>query len=53
MPMAHGESGGGALLEISDLRAGIEDKQILKGIDLSIDSGEIHAIMGDQKTAPV
>ena len=46
MPMSHGESGGGALLEISDLRAGIEDKQILKGIDLSIDPGEIHAIMG-------
>ena len=46
MPMAHGESGGGALLEISDLRAGIEDKQILKGIDLSINPGEIHAIMG-------
>ena len=44
--MSHGESGGGALLEISDLRAGIEDKQILKGINLSIGPGEIHAIMG-------
>ena len=34
------------LLEIKDLRASIEDKQILKGINLSIKPGEVHAIMG-------
>lgn len=34
------------LLEIKDLHAGIEGKEILKGIDLSIRPGEIHAIMG-------
>src|SRR5436190_8798421 len=34
------------ILEIRDLNAGIEGKQILKGIDLSISEGEVHAIMG-------
>jgi len=33
-------------LEIRNLHAGIDDTQILKGIDLSIAPGEIHAIMG-------
>src|SRR6056300_593549 len=35
-----------ALLEISNLQAGIGDKAILKGLDLTIQSGEVHAIMG-------
>ncbi len=34
------------MLEIKDLHAGIEDKEILRGIDLKINAGEIHAIMG-------
>ena len=34
------------MLEIKNLRAGIEDKEILRGIDLKIKAGEIHAIMG-------
>lgn len=34
------------LLDIKGLRAGIEGKEILKGIDLSIRRGEVHAIMG-------
>jgi Fe-S cluster assembly ATP-binding protein len=34
------------LLEIKDLYASIEGKEILKGINLSINKGEIHAIMG-------
>ena len=46
MPMEHGESDIEALLEIRNLHAGIDDTQILKGIDLSIAPGEIHAIMG-------
>ena len=34
------------LLEIKDLHARVEDKTILDGINLSIEAGEIHAIMG-------
>lgn len=33
-------------LEIKGLEAKIEGKQILKGIDLQIRTGEIHALMG-------
>jgi Fe-S cluster assembly ATP-binding protein len=34
------------MLQIKDLKAGIEDTQILKGINLEVKAGEIHAIMG-------
>ena len=34
------------MLEIKGLMAGIEDKPILKGIDLVVPAGEVHAIMG-------
>jgi len=34
------------MLEIRDLHASVEDKPILKGINLKIESGEIHAVMG-------
>ena len=34
------------LLEIRDLEVSIEDTQILKGISLSVNIGEVHAIMG-------
>ncbi len=34
------------LLKIKDLSAGIEDKEILHGIDLTVGSGEVHVIMG-------
>ncbi len=34
------------ILEIKNLSAGVEGRQILKGIDLSISAGEVHAIMG-------
>ena len=33
-------------LEIIDLHVSIEDKQILKGVNLVMNTGEIHAIMG-------
>jgi Fe-S cluster assembly ATP-binding protein len=35
-----------ALLEIRDLHASVDGKEILKGIDLTIEAGEVHAIMG-------
>ena len=34
------------LLKIEGLRASVEDKEILKGVDLTIHKGEIHAVMG-------
>jgi Fe-S cluster assembly ATP-binding protein len=34
------------LLEIKNLHAKVEGNEILKGINLKIDSGEVHAIMG-------
>ena len=34
------------MLTIHNLHAGIEEKQILKGINLEIKPGEVHAIMG-------
>ena len=34
------------LLEIKDLHAVIDGKEILKGLNLQIDKGEVHAIMG-------
>lgn len=34
------------MLKINDLKASIEDKEILKGINLEIKPGEVHAIMG-------
>ncbi|HWP39629.1 MAG TPA: Fe-S cluster assembly ATPase SufC [Tepidisphaeraceae bacterium] len=35
-----------ALLEIRNLHAGVKDRQILKGVDLTVEAGEVHAIMG-------
>jgi Fe-S cluster assembly ATP-binding protein len=35
-----------ALLEIHDLRATVGGREILKGISLSVNAGEVHAIMG-------
>lgn len=35
-----------ATLEIIDLHVSIEDKEILKGVDLRLETGEIHAVMG-------
>ncbi len=34
------------LLQVKDLRAGIDGKEILRGIDLTVRPGEVHAIMG-------
>ena len=35
-----------AFLEIKDLHVSIDGKQILDGLNLNIDKGEVHAIMG-------
>lgn len=34
------------LLEIKNLHVSVGDKPILKGLDLSMNAGEVHAIMG-------
>jgi len=34
------------MLNINNLQASIEDKQILKGLNLQVNPGEVHAIMG-------
>ena len=34
------------MLKIQNLHASVEDKEILKGVDLEIGPGEIHAVMG-------
>ncbi|HHW79501.1 MAG TPA: Fe-S cluster assembly ATPase SufC [Acholeplasmataceae bacterium] len=39
-----------AKLEINNLHVSIEDKQILKGVNLTVKSGEVHAIMGPNGT---
>ncbi|GAA4633423.1 Fe-S cluster assembly ATPase SufC [Actinoallomurus vinaceus] len=35
-----------ATLEIRDLHVSVEDKEILRGVDLTVKAGETHAIMG-------
>jgi len=40
------EQNGRATLEVKGLRASVEGKEILKGIDLVVRQGEVHAVMG-------
>src|SRR3989344_6872268 len=35
-----------SLLAMKDLRASVEGKEILKGVSLTVEEGELHAIMG-------
>src|SRR3989475_10189842 len=35
-----------ALLEVRGLRASVAGKEILKGVNLTVNAGEVHAIMG-------
>jgi Fe-S cluster assembly ATP-binding protein len=40
------EFDGAHVLQIAGLRAGIAGKEILRGVDLTVRSGEVHAVMG-------
>jgi Fe-S cluster assembly ATP-binding protein len=35
-----------SLLDVKDLSVSVEDRQILNGFDLSVEAGQVHAIMG-------
>ena len=35
-----------AMLEIQDLHASVGEKEILRGVDLAVKAGEVHAVMG-------
>lgn len=39
-----------SVLEIKDLHVSIDDKEILKGVNLTMNTGEVHAIMGPNGT---
>ena len=41
-----GQSTTGPILEIRNLRVSADDLEILKGLDLTVNAGEVHAIMG-------
>ncbi len=45
-PGAAPGAGPPAMLEIRDLRAGIDGREILRGVDLTVAAGEVHAVMG-------
>ena len=34
------------ILEVNNLHVSVEDQEILRGVDLSVNAGEVHAIMG-------
>src|SRR5512143_602372 len=36
----------GEVLEIRDLRVNVEGKEILRGVNLTVEQGEVHALMG-------
>src|SRR5208282_3701648 len=45
-PQGRTEDNRMSLLEIKDLRVRVEDREILKGVNLKLDAGEVHSIMG-------
>lgn len=46
MTAARSTGATGHVLEVSDLHAGIAGREVLRGVDLIVRSGEVHAVMG-------
>ena len=44
--ISNSASSGAPLLEIRDLHASAGDLEILRGVNLTVNTGEVHAIMG-------
>ena len=44
--MSENEKEGSMILEVNDLHASVEDTPILRGLNLNVKPGEVHAIMG-------
>ena len=44
--MNSSSAAGAPLLQIEGLRASVDGKEILKGLDLTVEAGDVHAIMG-------
>ncbi|HET9051256.1 MAG TPA: ATP-binding cassette domain-containing protein, partial [Candidatus Dormibacteraeota bacterium] len=45
-PQSLGTSAGAAALVVEDLHASVDGKDILRGVDLRVPQGEVHALMG-------
>ena len=45
-PVPEPVQNGNAMLEITNLHVRVEDQEILRGVDLTVKAGEVHAIMG-------
>ena len=43
----------GEVLDIRDLRVNVEGKEILKGVNLTVEQGEVHALMGPNGSAAI
>src|SRR4026208_497851 len=44
--MTQNDASGPATLQVKGLRAAVDDREILRGIDLTVEQGQIHALMG-------
>ncbi len=40
------------LLEVKNLQVRVDEREILHGLSLTVNKGEVHAIMGPSRTAP-